>query len=74
MSDVAHLILRIRRIEAENLFSDMEEVALIESRIIDWFRQLELEISTALHKEALGLLRSVNRDEVPLEFHPKEQG
>ena len=68
MGDVARLIRRMRRIEAENLFSDPEEVARLKSGIIDGFRQLELEISRALHNEALGLLRSVNREEVPPEF------
>ena len=69
--DVAGLIRRMRRLDAERIFSDAEELARLKSQVIDGFRQLELEINRSLDEEAEQLLRMVDSDEIPPEFRER---
>ena len=67
----AGLIRRMKRLDAQRLFSDPEELARLRSQIIDGFRQLELEINRSLQEDARNVLRLVNRDEVPAEYRQR---
>lgn len=61
----------MKRLDAQRLFSDPEELARLRSQIIDGFRQLELEINRSLQEDARNVLRLVNRDEVPAEYRQR---
>ncbi len=69
--DVAGLIRRMRRLDAERIFSDAEELALLKGQVIDGFRQLELEINRSLEEGDGQFLRLVDTDEIPPEFRER---
>ena len=69
--DVAGLIRRMRRLDAQRIFDDAEELARLKSQVIDGFRQLELELNRTLDEEVENLLRLVDGDEVPPEFRQR---
>ena len=69
--DVAGLIRRMRRLDAERIFSDAEELARLKSQVIEGFRQLELEINRSLDEDTEQLLRLVDSDEIPPEFRER---
>ena len=69
--DVAGLIRRMRRLDAQRIFDDEAELARLRSQVIDGFRQLELELNRTLDEEVENLLRLVDGDEVPPEFRQR---
>jgi len=69
--DVAGLIRRMRRLDAERIFSDAEELARLKSQVIEGFRQLELQINRSLDEDGEQLLRLVDSDEIPPEFRER---
>ncbi|MBI4446755.1 MAG: hypothetical protein HY645_12700 [Acidobacteria bacterium] len=69
--DLNALVGEMKRLDAERLLSDPQEIARLKAQVIDGFRQLELEIAQALQKQDQKAVRLVNHDEVPPEYRKK---
>lgn len=69
--DIDQLLRRLRRLDAKRLFNDPQELARLQSQIIQGLQQLELEINRALLENAQDRLRLANPDEVPPQFRSR---